>query len=219
MDEVATFALVLLCFLCLLSRNAIRSCADGPWRGAYCRMGYDPRQDPESRRYQTIDFRDPYFRSVTWKLHPESRTLSDTKSFKKNRSNTASLISSMPNILETEQIAYAQGWRGDAAKTTVEIDDDLHFRTPPSRPSQLYQLCDIDDNCVQQLLANTPPLDTCCKASGTFFLYAESKGSLFFVRTAGWLPRSVLIKIRDLMLLASKRMRPQQDARLPSATE
>ncbi|CDJ42665.1 hypothetical protein, conserved [Eimeria tenella] len=41
--------------------------ADGPFRGCLCRLGYDPRKDPESRHYQTIDFRDPFFRSTNWK--------------------------------------------------------------------------------------------------------------------------------------------------------
>ncbi|XP_026192086.1 uncharacterized protein LOC34619723 [Cyclospora cayetanensis] len=41
--------------------------ADGPFRGCLCRLGYDPRTDPHSRHYQTIDFRDPYFRTANWK--------------------------------------------------------------------------------------------------------------------------------------------------------
>ncbi|XP_062524320.1 general transcription factor 3C polypeptide 5 isoform X2 [Bombyx mori] len=30
---------------------------DGPWRTMYIKFGYDPRKDPSSRRYQTLDFR------------------------------------------------------------------------------------------------------------------------------------------------------------------
>eukprot|EP00057_Strongylocentrotus_purpuratus_P021931 XP_011676405.1 PREDICTED: general transcription factor 3C polypeptide 5 [Strongylocentrotus purpuratus] len=29
----------------------------GPWRGLWCRMGYDPREHPESKKYQLLDFR------------------------------------------------------------------------------------------------------------------------------------------------------------------
>lgn len=29
----------------------------GPWRIMWVRYGYDPRTDPESRKYQTFDFR------------------------------------------------------------------------------------------------------------------------------------------------------------------
>ena len=37
---------------------------DGPWRNAYIRFGYDPRKFPESRYFQMLDFRDPYFRTA-----------------------------------------------------------------------------------------------------------------------------------------------------------
>ena len=34
-------------------------CVDGPWRSTYVRFGYDPRNDPEARRWQMIDLRLP----------------------------------------------------------------------------------------------------------------------------------------------------------------
>jgi hypothetical protein len=37
--------------------------ADGPWRNCYVRFGYDPRADPASRPLQTIDFRDPFYKT------------------------------------------------------------------------------------------------------------------------------------------------------------
>lgn len=30
---------------------------DGPWRGSWVKYGYDPRKDPEARKYQILDFR------------------------------------------------------------------------------------------------------------------------------------------------------------------
>ena len=36
---------------------------DGPWRKCYVRFGFDPRTNPEAKRLQMIDFRDPFFRS------------------------------------------------------------------------------------------------------------------------------------------------------------
>ncbi|VTZ67703.1 general transcription factor 3C polypeptide 5, putative [Plasmodium chabaudi chabaudi] len=41
--------------------------ANGPWRRTYCRYGYDPRNDPSSYIYQTIDFRDNYYRDINTK--------------------------------------------------------------------------------------------------------------------------------------------------------
>lgn len=48
----------------LLFTQVCYNISDGPWRACLCRLGYDPRSDPESRKYQTIDFRDPYLRKV-----------------------------------------------------------------------------------------------------------------------------------------------------------
>ncbi|KAJ1609445.1 RNA polymerase III transcription factor (TF)IIICsubunit tau/Tfc1p [Cryptosporidium canis] len=48
----------------LLFTQVCYNISDGPWRACLCRLGYDPRKDPESRKYQTMDFRDPYLRKV-----------------------------------------------------------------------------------------------------------------------------------------------------------
>ncbi|OII72456.1 uncharacterized protein cubi_00451 [Cryptosporidium ubiquitum] len=48
----------------LLFTQVCYNISDGPWRACLCRLGYDPRNDPESRIYQTLDFRDPYLRKV-----------------------------------------------------------------------------------------------------------------------------------------------------------
>jgi general transcription factor 3C polypeptide 5 (transcription factor C subunit 1) len=32
---------------------------DGPWRSTYVKFGYDPRRDPDARRWQMLDFRQP----------------------------------------------------------------------------------------------------------------------------------------------------------------
>ncbi|ANQ06606.1 Uncharacterized protein PCOAH_00007350 [Plasmodium coatneyi] len=66
---------VILEHLDSVSTYCLKSCfsricfyfADGPWRRTYCKYGYDPRKDPSSYIYQTIDFRDNYFREVKMK--------------------------------------------------------------------------------------------------------------------------------------------------------
>lgn len=101
---------------------------DGPWRACLCRNGYDPRKDSESRKYQTIDFRDPYFRSVGWKTQQVSK----------------------------ESTQYSNR----------KIKHDWNFREPPTKPSQFYQLCDIDDNIVQELIRISPVLPECNRLTG-----------------------------------------------------
>eukprot|EP00931_Biecheleriopsis_adriatica_P102651 TRINITY_DN77595_c0_g1_i1.p1 TRINITY_DN77595_c0_g1~~TRINITY_DN77595_c0_g1_i1.p1 ORF type:complete len:533 (+),score=102.54 TRINITY_DN77595_c0_g1_i1:132-1730(+) len=87
--------------------------SDGPWRGAYVRLGFDPRLDSQARTLQVIDFRDRLLR---------------------------------------QQRAYFERVQGTLDITpTRELD--CHFRTPPMNRSQLYQLCDIEDDVVQQTLS------------------------------------------------------------------
>jgi hypothetical protein len=46
---------------------------DGPWRKCYVRLGYDPRKDPQARRLQMIDFRDPFLRANPGVERPAGR--------------------------------------------------------------------------------------------------------------------------------------------------
>ncbi|CRH00683.1 general transcription factor 3C polypeptide 5, putative [Plasmodium relictum] len=66
---------VLLEHLENISTYCLKSCfskicfyfVDGPWRRTYCKYGYDPRKDPSSYIYQTIDFRDNFYRNIKTK--------------------------------------------------------------------------------------------------------------------------------------------------------
>ncbi|SBT72030.1 general transcription factor 3C polypeptide 5, putative [Plasmodium malariae] len=58
-----------------ISTYCLKSCfskicfyfSDGPWRRTYCKYGYDPRKDSSSYIYQTIDFRDNFYRDIKTK--------------------------------------------------------------------------------------------------------------------------------------------------------
>ena len=41
----------------------------GPWRITWVRLGYDPRKDPESRKYQTLDYRLKAMRKYLFSFH------------------------------------------------------------------------------------------------------------------------------------------------------
>ncbi|KJP86635.1 hypothetical protein AK88_03739 [Plasmodium fragile] len=81
---------VILEHLDSVSTYCLKSCfsricfyfADGPWRRTYCKYGYDPRKDPSSYIYQTIDFRDNYFREIKMKSANEmNRIILKRKNF------------------------------------------------------------------------------------------------------------------------------------------
>ncbi|PHJ15695.1 rna polymerase iii transcription factor iiic [Cystoisospora suis] len=126
---------------------------DGPWRGCLCKIGYDPRQHPESRFSQTIDFRDPYFRNTSWRRISARQAgcsplggLTDSDPHSSAGSGLSSTFSSSAKAAQLEQ----------------------QFLVPPSRPSVIYQFREIQDEAVQKLLRDAPMLPTPCKETGWF---------------------------------------------------
>ncbi|KAH7650040.1 hypothetical protein FG379_003120 [Cryptosporidium bovis] len=134
----------------LLFTQVCYNISDGPWRACLCRLGYDPRTDPESRIYQTLDFRDPYLRKV----------------------------------MKDKKIGIVNKIEED----TGESPSDWQFKVPPKRGSQLYQLCNIEDNHIKKLINDSQPLESCTKESG-------------------WYKKSVLSQIRELLSLKCQQMR------------
>lgn len=94
----------------------------GPFRRFWIRKGYDPRKDPESRIYQSIDFR----------LPPTIRNSAD--------SNTS-----------TEK------WR-----------DLCAFRAFPWKSQTALQLCELDDDYIQQEIKKPLEQTTCSCSTGWF---------------------------------------------------
>lgn len=147
--------------------------SDGPWRGCMCRLGYDPRSDPSSRMYQIIDYRDPYYRTISWKTEKQGNTKSGQ---------------------EPETVAYGVDSTFKSIISTVRnFNPEVHFLIPPSRQSQLYQLCDIFDAGIQKIINETVE-------TGQVMPRTCSK-------TTGWYSQATLSKIRDMMNVKSLRMR------------
>eukprot|EP01054_Gregarina_sp_Poly1_P000314 Gregarina_sp_Poly_1__313@NODE_1077_length_5170_cov_692_612581_g748_i0_p2_GENE_NODE_1077_length_5170_cov_692_612581_g748_i0NODE_1077_length_5170_cov_692_612581_g748_i0_p2_ORF_typecomplete_len500_score71_74Tau95/PF09734_9/3e32Tau95_N/PF17682_1/1_7e09_NODE_1077_length_5170_cov_692_612581_g748_i036505149 len=125
---------------------------DGPWRGCLVRYGYDPRKDLEAMKYQCIDFRDPHFRSVRWKTQVSSTFVADNMG-SDSHSGTRK---------EREPLVHG--------------NHDYQFLQAPTRPSQFYQLCDIEDSVIKRMLTILKPTETCTKSSG--WLTAEQLGRI-----------------------------------------
>ncbi|CDR95675.1 hypothetical protein, conserved [Babesia bigemina] len=140
---------------------------------------------------QIIDFRDPYYRTISWKTE------------KQTTGREGSGAQSMPMPLDE---IYAE-----AVKSMPNFNPEVHFLAPPSRPSQLYQLCDIFDAGIQKLINNTSiemevnTTDTCSKATGECWPSP-------IMKNAGWYTQAVMSKIRDMMNVKSLRMRQMQTA-------
>ncbi|CEM15051.1 unnamed protein product [Vitrella brassicaformis CCMP3155] len=125
---------------------------DGPWRLALCRWGYDPRQDPEGRFFQVIDFRDPYFRSTAYNPQQEKT--------KGKPSAAAAAAAAVAGGQEGQE-----GQQEGAEEKEPTFEQLMRFQVPPKMMNQMYILGDIDDAPLQKVLKEAqllqqPKIDT-----------------------------------------------------------
>eukprot|EP00933_Yihiella_yeosuensis_P054375 TRINITY_DN5279_c1_g1_i2.p1 TRINITY_DN5279_c1_g1~~TRINITY_DN5279_c1_g1_i2.p1 ORF type:complete len:384 (-),score=138.34 TRINITY_DN5279_c1_g1_i2:150-1301(-) len=91
---------------------------DGPWQTAYCRLGWDPRENAEeAKMFQVFEFKDPALKS-----QPKGEN--------------------------------------------DEGNGDIFFREPPTAKCQKYQLEDIEDEFVQELVGGCEVADECDRRYG-----------------------------------------------------
>ncbi|GLV42415.1 lethal (2) 37Cd [Carabus blaptoides fortunei] len=176
----------------------------GPWRVMWVRYGYDPRQFPDARKYQTFDYR--------------MRTIGGMKNrIKAKRSYSNYLLpyksspSSKPKVAIITRHSIARAYQ--AAKETSEkeeMDENIYiFRPgviPPSR-QMFYQYCDVLVPEIQTMLSRIPVYDSDTKCD---------------IRT-GWLPKGfdnqcreivsnlVTAEIRKQMLEQKKKSNQEQE--------
>lgn len=155
--------------------------SDGPWRGCMCKLGYDPRKDPEARIYQTIDFRDPHYRSIDWKTGKRSSSNPEPSTMDKSSQDFEKIY-------------------GEFSKDVLRPNPEVHFLVAPTRPSQLYQLCDICDAGIQNVVQG---IDDPRKG-----LRTECS------KATGWYSAVEISKIREKMVLKSCLMRQQYNLKL-----
>eukprot|EP00392_Amoebophrya_sp_AT5.2_P004612 g4620.t1 len=154
---------------------------NGPFRGSHCRLGFDPRKAPENGRYQVIDFRDELLKG------PQARSggggVTSSTAAGDSPTGTGSSLGVGNKATTTT-----------AASATIQMmQNHVHFRVPPQNRSQLYQLCDLEDETIQNIVGER---------------LKEREGSTLDVNDHfGWVGESVLKKIRDRMQVKSALMR------------
>ncbi|XP_044754914.1 general transcription factor 3C polypeptide 5 [Coccinella septempunctata] len=110
----------------------------GPWRCTWIRFGYDPRKDPESKKYQNLDYRIPY--SVRTNLKIGSNRLSQPKGL------PTSLDKLDKNKGKSRRYVYD------------ENSYKLRPNVLPTARQVFYQYCDILLPEVQIMLSRLPPV-------------------------------------------------------------
>lgn len=118
--------------------------SNGPWRNAWIRKGYDPRESSESLVFQMLDFRiDPSDFVVLADEYPATGHVDNT-------------------VAESE-MGQASFQRKAMSEETRQ---QLSFMRPPSAMAVLYQLSFIEDSDIRRTIDEAIPASTCSKASG-----------------------------------------------------
>ncbi|XP_030853578.1 general transcription factor 3C polypeptide 5-like [Strongylocentrotus purpuratus] len=116
----------------------------GPWRGLWCRMGYDPREHPESKKYQLLDFR--IRKELTDKrlkllLKKKRMILYPHQSLKHKKGVPTPLLGSNPG----QQVDH---------KETIDSYYIMRRGILPAYHQMFYQLCDLEDPELQAIVTN-----------------------------------------------------------------
>lgn len=131
------------------------SWTNGPFKDAYCLLGYDPRQDKNAAKYQTIDFRD---KELNKKI------------------NAAGAASGGADGNNNKGIGADKNGDNDNSDPYL----DVHFTRAPRNRSQVYMLCDIKDDKIEEI-------------------YNAHVSGKFDSERYGWLKPDAMPKIRDRM--------------------
>ncbi|KAJ4958367.1 hypothetical protein NE237_025478 [Protea cynaroides] len=157
----------------LLKRLLFRTAyyfSTGPFRLFWIRKGYDPRKDPESRKYQKIDFRVP----------PALRNFGDA------------------NAADVE--------------LKVRWKDICAFKVFPLKNQTCFQLCDLADDYIQEVIRKPSDLPICLCSTGWFPSYVlDSLRLLVQVRFLSIYPK---VGAKDLLKSASERFEKSKKMQL-----
>ncbi|XP_055596057.1 general transcription factor 3C polypeptide 5 [Uranotaenia lowii] len=124
----------------------------GPWRGTWCRFGYDPRKHFESRYYQLLDFR---VRSIG-ALHDKvkiKRSQKPTKPCMRSSNPPVNLNRGKDNQSQSRQLS---------SKTDCIFTVD----TQPQMRIIFYQYCDVQVPEIQQMLQDMTEPVACDEKTG-----------------------------------------------------
>ncbi|XP_015607294.1 general transcription factor 3C polypeptide 5 [Cephus cinctus] len=121
---------------------------NGPWRIMWVKLGYDPRTDPTSRKYQTLDYR-------LKAMHGLQATIKCKRSY----SNYILPYKSAPISKPKTTVLTANLSQDQNRKQERLSNENMYIyregTVPPSR-QMFYQYCDVLVDEVQEMLAKLP---------------------------------------------------------------
>ncbi|XP_004075167.1 general transcription factor 3C polypeptide 5 isoform X1 [Oryzias latipes] len=166
----------------------------GPWRSLWVRLGYDPRKDPESKKYQMLDFR---MRCSTKHGYSFSKLLVKAKRSSLNYSLPITLNKAVPQATSVMHIPSRENpsTSRDSAPLSYQLKESAYiFREgmlPPYR-QMFYQLCDLDVDSIRQAIEQSSGTEQQC------------------LERDGWCAAGTTDKLRDLIFSMIKNVMQAQ---------
>ncbi|XP_059214426.1 general transcription factor 3C polypeptide 5 [Centropristis striata] len=136
----------------------------GPWRSLWVKLGYDPRKNRESRRYQLLDFR---IRCSTKHGYSLSDMPVKAKRSALNYSLPITFNKAGPQAASVMELPVQEGpsTSRDPAPVTHQLKESSYIfkegMLPPHR-QMFYQLCDLDVESVKKVLEQMGDNEQAC---------------------------------------------------------
>ncbi|TNN43538.1 General transcription factor 3C polypeptide 5 [Liparis tanakae] len=149
----------------------------GPWRSLWVRLGHDPRKHPESKKYQILDFR---IRCSTKHGYLLSDIPVKAKRSALNYSLPITFNKSGPQAASVMELPAQEGPGSSRDRLPVSYqqkESSYIFREgmlPPHR-QMFYQLCDLDVECIKQVVEQEADEKVCDERDGWCVLGTTDK--------------------------------------------
>ncbi|XP_024119003.1 general transcription factor 3C polypeptide 5 [Oryzias melastigma] len=171
----------------------------GPWRSLWVRLGYDPRKDPESKKYQILDFR---MRCSTKHGYSVSNMLVKPKRSSLSYSLPIMLNKAVPQPTSVMDIPDQENPSSSrySAPSSYKLKESTYiFREgmlPPYR-QMFYQLCDLDVDSIREMIEQSSGTEQQC------------------LERDGWCAAGTTVKLRDLISSMIKKVPGAEKPGLP----
>ncbi|GLH00761.1 hypothetical protein R5R35_002683 [Gryllus longicercus] len=123
----------------------------GPWRIMWVRFGYDPRKDPSSRKYQTLDYRLRISGGLKTKVKAKRSYCNYLLPYKSSPSCRPKTAVITKELVQNKNVKK---------KHSTDYKENMYvFRpgmVPPSR-QMFYQYCDVYVPEIQEMIIKLPP--------------------------------------------------------------
>ncbi|RVE65406.1 hypothetical protein OJAV_G00116200 [Oryzias javanicus] len=171
----------------------------GPWRSLWVRLGYDPRKDPESKKYQMLDFR---MRCSTKHGYSMSNILVKPKRSSLSYSLPIMLNKAVPqptSVMDIPDQENPSTSRASAPSSYQLKERAYIFREGmlPLYRQMFYQLCDLDVDSIREMIEQSTGTGQQC------------------LERDGWCVAGTTDKLRDLISSMIKKVTPAEKPGLP----